>query len=52
MFPVFRNFRVWEAISFAMQELGHDRTAIQCKNRIQVCGIRERQIHFASNKKR
>ncbi|XP_035705133.1 uncharacterized protein LOC110845563 isoform X1 [Folsomia candida] len=31
----FRNFRVWEAISFAMQELGHDRTAIQCKNRIQ-----------------
>jgi len=31
----FRNFRVWEAISYAMQELGHDRTAIQCKNRIQ-----------------
>jgi hypothetical protein len=31
----FRNFRVWEAISFAMHESGHDRTAIQCKNRIQ-----------------
>ena len=31
----FRNFRVWEAISFSMHEMGHDRTAIQCKNRIQ-----------------
>ncbi|CAG7681510.1 unnamed protein product [Allacma fusca] len=31
----FRNFRVWEAISFSMHELGHERTAIQCKNRIQ-----------------
>jgi hypothetical protein len=31
----FRNFRVWEAISYSMSELGHDRTAIQCKNRIQ-----------------
>ncbi|ODM94357.1 Trihelix transcription factor GT-3a [Orchesella cincta] len=31
----FRNFRVWEAISYSMHEMGHDRTAIQCKNRIQ-----------------
>lgn len=31
----FRNFRVWEAISFSMHQMGHDRTAIQCKNRIQ-----------------
>jgi len=31
----FRNFRVWEAIAYSMRENGHDRTAIQCKNRIQ-----------------
>lgn len=31
----FRNFRVWEAISYHMGQMGHDRTAIQCKNRIQ-----------------
>ncbi|CAL8071661.1 unnamed protein product [Orchesella dallaii] len=32
----FRNFMVWEAISYSMHEMGHDRVAIQCKNRIKM----------------